>query len=100
MIFERMNGNSRLVKVYQETVSFEINDESQQAHKLTGDGRMVSVPYTHALSMIAGYRERDERVYRYELKVSPRKFYSVAGWTLITVTSLWALWLLVRGWLV
>lgn len=97
MIFQAMKEGSRIVKIYREEAQYEINDETRKAFKFSDDKRIIQIPYTAALSQIASHREHDNRVYRYELKVSQRTFSKWFGWTLLGVTIFLAAYLLITG---
>ncbi len=97
MIFEAMKEGSRIVQIYRKEAQYEIDDETQKAFKFSGNNRVVQIPYTAALSQIAGYQERDSRVYRYEIKVSARTFNKWFGYLLVSSTVLFATFLYISG---
>lgn len=85
------------MQVYRKEAQYEIDDEQRKAFKFTSDNRVIQLPYTAALAQVAGHREHDNRVYRYELKVSRRTFSKWFGWTLLGVTIFLAVYLLITG---
>ena len=51
-----------------------------------------------ALDQIAGWREHDERVYKYNVTVTGKQFYLWAGLAMIIAASAVTVWALVGGW--
>ena len=97
MIFQAMRSDDRLVKVYGLQAEYEINDENRKAYLIT-NGNAIEVPYMSALDQIAGWREHDERVYKYNVTVTGKQFYLWAGLALILAASVVTVWALVGGW--
>ncbi len=97
MIFQAMKEGSRIVQVYRKEAQYEIDDETQKAFKFSGENRVVQIPYTAALSQIAGYQEQDSRVYRYEVKVSARTFNKWFGFAMLFGSILFTYYLYISG---
>lgn len=83
MLFDAMQGERRIVEVYDKVITYEL--EGGDAFRVTDRGK-IPVAYDVALNEIAGWRERDGRYYSYTMDDIKRR----SWWWLAAIAFLLA----------